>query len=405
MFLAPLLCVALLLLGSAVFAIVASGPASDRPQVAVYYFPNYHPGDARNTKLKGEGWSEWELVRAAKPRFPGHEQPKVPLWGYGDESDPKVMARKIDAAADHGVDAFLFDWYHYDDGQFLNNCLDKGYLHAPNRQRVKFALMWANHDWTDIHPYRQGTPYKLLYPGKVTPESFEKIGDHIIRDYFHQPSYWNVEGKPYFSFYDLSKLVENFGSVNATRVALDRFRAKAKASGLPGIHLNAVAWGQPILPGEKAPLNMAQLIQMLGFDSVTSYVWIHHVPLNEQPTDYNKVRDAYNLYWDWATTMYGLPYYPNVSMGWDSSPRAAQEDPFGNTGYPFTNTISGNTPERFREALQIARQRLLAQKSGPRILTINSWNEWTEGSYIEPDTVHGMRYLEAIRDVFRPKSQ
>ena len=44
----------------------------NRLEVAVYYFPNYHPGDLRNTKLKGEGWSEWELVKAAKPRFPGH---------------------------------------------------------------------------------------------------------------------------------------------------------------------------------------------------------------------------------------------------------------------------------------------------------------------------------------------
>jgi hypothetical protein len=34
------------------------------------------------------------------------------------------------------------------------------------------------------------------------------------------------------------------------------------------------------------------------------------------------------------------------------------------------------------------------------VLTINSWNEWTEGSYIEPDTKNGTQYLEAIRDVF-----
>jgi hypothetical protein len=377
-----------------------SPSAETRPEVVVYYFPNYHSGDARNTKLKGAGWSEWELVRGAKPRFPGHEQPRVPLWGYGDESDPKVMAQKIDAAADHGVDAFIFDWYYYDDGPFLNNCLDQGYLRAPNRSRVRFALMWANHDWTDIHPYRRGTPYKLLYPGKVTPESFEKIGDHVIKDYFHQPSYWRIDGKPYFSFYDLSKLVENFGSVAATRAALDHFRAKARTSGLPGLHLNAVAWGQTILPGEKTPTDTAQLIHDLGFDSVTSYVWIHHVPLNERQTDYNTVRDAYNIYWDRAVTMYGLPYFPNVSMGWDSSPRAYQGDPFDNSGYPFTNTISGNTPERFREALEIVHRRLLAQPTGPRILTINSWNEWTEGSYIEPDTVHGLKYLEAIRDVF-----
>src|SRR5262245_56982986 len=63
--------------------------------VASYYFGNYHPGDPRNLKNKGEGWSEWELVKAARPRFPGHQQPKVPLWGYVDESDPRVMAQKI----------------------------------------------------------------------------------------------------------------------------------------------------------------------------------------------------------------------------------------------------------------------------------------------------------------------
>ncbi len=394
---------ALLMAGSAILAEAQANADKGRIEVAVYYFPNYHPGDARNTRLKGEGWSEWVLVKAAKPRFPDHEQPKVPLWGYEDESDPNVMRKKIAAAANHGIDAFLFDWYYYDDGPFLNACLYRGYLHAPNRKRVKFALMWANHDWIDIHPYKRGAPYKLLYPGKVSPETFEKICDHVIQDYFRQPSYWKIDGKPYFSFYELSKLVETFGSVLAARAALDRFREKARAAGLPGLHLNAVAWGQPILPGEKSPTDIARLIKDLGFDSVTSYVWIHHVPLDEQPTDYNKVRDAYNAYWDKAITQYDVPFFPNVSMGWDSSPRAHQDDAFGNFGYPLTNTIGGNTPERFREALEIAKRRLLAQKTGPRILTINSWNEWTEGSYIEPDTVHKMKYLEAIRDVFKPK--
>ena len=31
-----------------------------------------------------------------------------------------------------------------------------------------------------------------------------------------------------------------------------------------------------------------------------------------------------------------------------------------------------------------------------RIVTINSWNECTEGSYLEPDDLNGMGYLEAI---------
>lgn len=380
----------------------AKPPADPGPPITVasYYFGNYHPGDPRNEKNKGKGWSEWELVKAAKPRFPGHCQPKVPLWGYTDESDPKMMEQKIDAAADHGIDAFIFDWYYYNDGPFLDRPIDIGFLKARNNARLKFAFMWANHDWQEIHPYRRGAERKVLYPGRVTPESFDRICDHVIRSYFHHPSYWRIDGRPYFSFYDLTALLDSFGSVEATRAALDKFRAKAVAVGLPGLHLNAVVWGRPILPGEKRPADAVKLVKELAFDSVTSYVWIHHVGLPKLQTDYNEVRDAYFSYWNEADRKFGVPYFPNVTMGWDSSPRAHQDDEFGNFGYPFTNTIAGNTPERFKEALEMTKRRLLSKPGGPRILNINCWNEWTEGSYLEPDTVHGMKYLEAVRDVF-----
>jgi hypothetical protein len=48
---------------------------NNKCQVAVYYFPNYHV-DTRNEKVHGQGWTEWRLVKNAKPRFPGHDQPK-----------------------------------------------------------------------------------------------------------------------------------------------------------------------------------------------------------------------------------------------------------------------------------------------------------------------------------------
>ncbi|MDR1887433.1 MAG: glycoside hydrolase family 99-like domain-containing protein, partial [Prevotellaceae bacterium] len=34
---------------------------------------------------------------------------------------------------------------------------------------------------------------------------------------------------------------------------------------------------------------------------------------------------------------------------------------------------------------------------------INSWNEWTETSYLEPCTMFGYGYLEAVRNVFVKK--
>ena len=107
-----------------------AAPADPEITVAAYYYPCEHP-DPRWDKAKYPGFTEWDLVRKAKPRFPGHKQPKVPLWGYTDESDPKVMAQKIGTAADYGVNAFIFDWYYYDDGPYLQGALERGFLQPP----------------------------------------------------------------------------------------------------------------------------------------------------------------------------------------------------------------------------------------------------------------------------------
>ncbi len=66
---------------------------------------------------------------------------------------------------------------------------------------------------------------------------------------------------------------------------------------------------------------------------------------------------------------------------------------------PYTNIISQNTPQAFAEALAATRERLDNQEN-VEILNINCWNEWTEGSYLEPDTHNGNAYLEAIKRVF-----
>jgi len=369
-------------------------------EIGVYYFPNYHV-DSRNEAVHGAGWTEWELTKAARPRFPSHRQPRVPVWGYEDEADPLGMAKKIDAAADHGINHFLFDWYWYDDGPFLGRALDEGFLGAANSSRLKFALMWANHDWFDIHPAKMGGEHRLLYPGAVTRPTFNTIIEHVIEHYFLHPSYWLVNGCPYFSVYELMTFVQGVGGIEAAREALAEFRTRTRAAGFPDVHLNAVVWGVQILPNEQKIEEPNELLRYLGFDSITSYVWIHHVPLQQFPeTDYTEVAAAAQAHWHAARREYSLPYHPNVTMGWDSSPRTVQSDVFSNVGYPFMPMLAHNTPQHFQQALEQARQFLDESDPDARILTINAWNEWTEGSYLEPDTEHGLAYLEAIRHVF-----
>ena len=108
-----LFCV-IILMSSSVFA-QQRKMSKNAYEVAVYYFPQWH-ADAQNEKSHGYPWTEWESLKAAKTRFEGHQQPKVPLWGYEDEADPKVMAKKIDIASSHGIDIFLYDWYYKNDG-------------------------------------------------------------------------------------------------------------------------------------------------------------------------------------------------------------------------------------------------------------------------------------------------
>lgn len=347
-------------------------PAPERCQVAAYYFPGYHP-DPRIDARKGKGWTEWVLVKAAK-------HPNVPEWGYEDESSIPAMEKRIGAAAHAGLDAFIFDWYWYDDKPYLDRALDEAFLKAKNRRKIKFALMWANHDWHDIMPAEQGKEPPLIFHGAVDRKIFDHATDVIVKRYFSQPNYWKVGGKPYFSIYELWTLVKGLGGLEQTREALDAFRAKAKAAGLPGIHLNAVGWGE--LSNE--------MVEALGIDSVTSYSWIHHVGLPHDSTYADWAQKSVAL-WPGMREHWKVPYLPNVSIGWDNTPRFA-----------WATRVTDRDPAAFQQALAAAKA-FVAEGKGPNVVTINSWNEWTEGSYLEPDTVFHSAFLGAIRSVFGGK--
>jgi hypothetical protein len=92
-------------------------------------------------------------------------------------------------------------------------------------------------------------------------------------------------------------------------------------------------------------------------------------------------------------------------MGWDVTPRLIQSDKFDTyKGYPWTPVFNGdNSPEAFQAALIKAKQFLDASNMQHKIITLNAWNEWTEGSYLLPEKRTGTKYLEAIKNVFGEK--
>lgn len=381
-------------------------------EVAVYYFPDYHP-DSINAKWHGKGWTEWALVKDAKPRFPGHEQPKQPSWGYFNEADPNWAAKEINLAADNGIGVFIYDWYWYSNtGQYLQEGLEKGFLKAPNRNRLKFALMWANHDWLNIQPATYDNHRIKLTSGEVSWSLWDTISTYIVEKYFKQPNYWKIDGKPYFSIYEIDNFINGLGGMENAKKAVALLDKKAKAAGFPGIDFNIMDWminDQSIkaIKGPNPPHSAKEMLGYLGCESVSTYCFVHHFNISNEgfPTvPYSKALEANKKYWHYFIKNYpDVLYTPNVSMGWDASPRCIQSDKFGLKTYPWTPVLVGNTPEAFKGALMEAKNFLDNYNPKHKIIVLNAWNEWTEGSFLLPEKRYGEGYLKAIRQVFGNK--
>jgi len=211
-----------------------------------------------------------------------------------------------------------------------------------------------------------------------------------------------IDGCPYFSIYELYRFIQGMGSKEKALAALENFRTKTKKAGFKDLHLNAVVWGLQILPGEKVLKNPSDLVDYLHFNSTTSYVWIHHVSPDQFPTtEFSSVQEKYFKKADEFNSIFKVPYYPNVTMGWDASPRCAAHIDYQNYGYPCMSMLVNNTPAAFQKALRQSKDWVDKNLKDNRIITINSWNEWTEGSYLEPERKYGYQYLQAIKSTFK----
>lgn len=368
-----------------------------RYDVAAYVWPAYHPDD-RAKIFWPDGIGEWQTVASSKPRDPGHEQPRHPLWGFINEADAYVAEMEIAAAADHGVNVFIFDWYWYDGLPFLEGHLNDGYLKARNNDRVKFYLMWANHDVPLIWDKRNADDLasqrnrSLVWRGDIDRREFEKIAQRWIEKYFPHPSYYRIDGKPVFMLYDWHKFIKGMGGIEPAREALEWFRHRVQQAGFAGLELQ-LALRDPRTFRLEAPPDEGlgsprEIIHQLGFDSLTHYQFFHFLDVDRDYTEI--VKDAATE-WNVISSGHAAKYYPHVSMGWDSSPRFER----------YVGSVTrNNTPANFEQALIRARDFVDAHADQAPLITLNSWNEWTETSYLQPCTKYGYGYLQAVKNVF-----
>jgi len=363
--------------------------------VAAYLYPAYATGDPRLRPFWPDGRGEWETVYTMQKRNPGHYWNRWPLWGYINEADPAIMSMEIDQAVSHGVNVFIFDWYWYDGRPFMETTLTEGFLKAPNKGKMKFYLMWANHNVVNIWDTRLAA-YKeknVIWTGQIDRDEFEKISKRNIEMFFKLPEYYKIDGKPVFMIYDLRNFIKGLGGYEQAADAISWFRKEVKKAGFPDLEIQFTMWAPNLnysgVDADKSEKPKNDFINGLGFNSTSHYQFYHFLKMDDE---YRNIVDKAVAEWDKIEAEFDVTYYPHVSVGWDNSPRTTK-----------SQRVMNNTPEEFARALQAAKQYVDARPGLHPLITINSWNEWTETSYLMPDNIYGYGYLEAIRSVFLPE--
>jgi hypothetical protein len=348
-------------------------------QVATFVCNLWHSAPAIE-KWFGKGFSEWDVARRAQPQFDGHYQPKRPLWGYYDELDPLMVAHEIELASSSGIDVFMVDWYWHDGTRLWHEWLEDGFLKSPNREKIKFAVMWANHDWTNFYPSPASGQEAVLIPQTYSDADIDRMTNYLIEHYLRQPNYWRIDGKPVFGIWGADFILRHFG-VEKLRATFDRMREHV-AKAIPdtrGLHIQACDIYTPgVTPLEQA-----------GFDSATRY---HTYAFGGKTnrTSFVEAAEFTIKVWKDQSTHLKIPYFPDCPVGWDNTPR------FGARGHVFEY----RTADQYERLLEAAKRFIASQKTSPPIVYLSAWNEWTEDHYLLPDEVYGYTYLEAVKRQF-----
>ena len=337
----------------------ASAWSQTSTQLGVYYFPGW-----RDDAPAASSSQPWDSIKRFKDR--------EPLLGWYDEGSDEVMRQHIDWMVGNGLTYVVFDWYWgIENRVFLDHALS-AYMRAPNRSKLPFSIMWANHD---------KAPNKL--------SNWERMVDFWVRFYTPRPEMLRVDGKPVIFIFlarELDAKARKFGSSAKELLAIAQ--DKAHEAGLPGFYFVAGASSE-----ETAVIKDAAQV---GYSAVTMYN-LHRPPYIQQEShSYQELDSAYRAHWKLYETVSSLPVIFPLTSGWDNRPWGGSKDPL--------HDESRSTPSEFESHLEAAKVAIekgkLRKGQTTRWGLICCWNEFGEGSFIEPTRTLDKTMIDKVRWVF-----
>ena len=284
------------------------------------------------------------------------------------------MERQTKLARTYGVYGFCFYWYWFNGRKPLAQPLER--LLASGRPDFPFCLCWANEGWTR----KWAGEDRVIFSHKYSAEDDLAHARDLAR-YFQDPRYIQIGSAPLL-------LIYRAGVLPDAPAYTKRWREMFRQIGVGEIHLAMVESAEFAWAG-KDP-------RALGFDSALEFPphsaggALPNHPKMTNPKFKGAIFDYRQTVLRYATAP--VPPYPrfrSVMCAWDNTAR------YQDKSAVFMNA----NPGAYRAWLEAAiRDAQSSRTPDTRLVFVNAWNEWGEGTYLEPDTRWGRGYLEATRD-------
>jgi hypothetical protein len=355
-------------------------------KLLAYYYPSWHK-DERTTY---NHFKEWNLVTNAKKGFNHHQQPNLPLWGSLNLSKIESVRKQILCAKEYGIDGFIVSFYWDNSRIILDHPLRNLFDIADKMDDFVIGIMWVNrapHTKLPIskfdylnNSYDQYFKDRMVHTNKY---DIIRLIEYCSMNFFSRKSYFRVDGKNYFSIFSFSRVLNDFDFLST------RFLKKLR--GLVKKLTGSDIFICPIVHNSDDWIKYNSCAELNG---VTSYLLL---PDWKGPyiQNYDELLEPVSQQWKRIKSKVNTIYIPSVPCGWDSSPRGKESSNGDFLEYPWYPIVINNLPIGLLRYLTKALE--FNKINGTRYILVASWNEWSEGHYLEPDSQLEYQRLEVIR--------